>query len=234
MVLFWSWATVGFHSPGRLFPFLSAQSASWSTYILVLLLPSTGVCVNTGSLRCCYSPQRYIHIYISLHLLLLSYPKKNTYNKYEDKLPKTQPNPTQTTTHLTKSIPITTHHRPNQPINPPLPLPISRRQRIIPPNPHPIPLKPVQITDLARSPLPTPIRTRSRPQRNKRRRMLAGKPNTPLLSQPPSQNLDILIALFQPDLEIAVRSVPGVGVVLPLCCDERHRFAVCRCGIVPR
>lgn len=74
--------------------------------------------------------------------------------------------------------------------------------------------------------LPAPVRPRTRPQRHKRRRVLAGKPDPALGPDIAAQRLDVLVALLETYLEVAVGAVARVRVVLPLRSYEGEGFAV--------
>lgn len=91
----------------------------------------------------------------------------------------------------------------------------------------------MKLAYLRSRPLPAPVRPRTRPQRHKGRRVLAGKPDPALGPDIAAQRLDVLVALLEPHLEVAVGAVPRVGVVLPLGGYEGEGFAVGRGGRVP-
>lgn len=73
--------------------------------------------------------------------------------------------------------------------------------------------------------LPTPVRPRHSPQRHKRRRMLPRQPD-PLLRHAGPHLENVLVALLQPNLEVAVAPVPRQLIVEPVCRDVRRGLAV--------
>lgn len=93
--------------------------------------------------------------------------------------------------------------------------------------------QPISPPNSFRDPLTRPISPRNRPQCHKRRRVLTCKPKPPLW-QPFSHNLDILVALFQPCLEVRITPISSELVVGPFSSQNGSRLMIRIGGAVAR